>query len=268
MTASMPLRRPRGRARDDSEVRAAELLQDLVALPASDPRRAAVRDRVIEAWTPMAHRLAHRYAYRGESLDDLLQTAVLGLIKAVDRFDPQRGVEFAGFAVPTILGELKRHFRDRTWAVRVPRRLQEMRLATNDAHATLLHTLGRTPTVADIAAHLDTSEEAVLEGLEGAGVYSAASLSTPAGPDGGAEIGDFVGADDHGYEITELRLALGPALARLTDRERRILMLRFYGNQTQTQIAGQVGISQMHVSRLITGALAKLRDQLGPDAAP
>ena len=134
---------------------AVELLEAMAAVPAGHPSRAALRDRAIEAWLPMARHLAHRYAGRGEPTDDLVQTAIVGLIKAVDRFDPDRGVDFAGFAIPTIVGEIKRHFRDRTWSIRVPRRLQELRLAITAANSALTHTLGRSPTVADVAAHLE-----------------------------------------------------------------------------------------------------------------
>ena len=143
----------------------------------------------------------------------------MGLIKAVDRFDPERGVEFAGFAIPTVLGEVKRHFRDRTWSVRVPRRTQELRMAITEANNTLLHTLGRSPTVADIAVHLGITEEEVLEGLEGARAYSATSLSTPVAGDEAMSLGDTLGADDREYEMTELRMVLGAALAHLDERE-------------------------------------------------
>jgi RNA polymerase sigma-B factor len=243
-----------------------ELIAALAAMPTGHPSRAALRRDVIAAWLPMAQRLARRYANRGEPMDDLAQTATIGLIKAVDRFDAGRGVDFVGYAIPTILGEVKRYFRDRAWSIRVPRQLQEMRMAINDANATLSHSLGRAPTVADVAAYLETTEEQVLEGLEGARAYSATSLSAPTGTDGSLEVGDTLGTEDHGFEMADLRIALGPALATLTERERRIVTLRFYGNQTQIQIAEQVGVSQMHVSRLLTGALAKLRTHLGPDA--
>ncbi|MET8067767.1 SigB/SigF/SigG family RNA polymerase sigma factor, partial [Micromonospora sp. NPDC005313] len=215
------------------------------------------------AWLPLANHLAHRYGGRGEPSDDLAQTAAIGLIKAIDKFDPSRGVDFAGYAIPTIIGELKRHFRDRTWDIRVPRRLQELRLAISDANSTLLQTLGRSPTVADIAAHLKLTEEEVLEGLEGARAYNAVSLSTPTG-DGerATELGDLLGGEDGEFELAEMRVALGPALATLDQREQKILTLRFYGNLTQSQIAEQIGVSQMHVSRLLARALTKLRGQL------
>jgi len=243
---------------------AAELLATMASLPAHHPSRAALRDRVIEAWLPLAQHLANRFSGRGEPVEDLVQTATVGLIKAVDKFDPERGVEFAAYAIPTIVGEIKRHFRDRTWDVRVPRRLQELRLSLSEATSALLQRLGRSPTVTDLANHLEISEEEVLEGLEGARAYNAVSLSTPTTDgDRATELGDLLGAEDVEYELAELRVALGPALAALDPREQRILMLRFYGNMTQSQIAEQIAVSQMHVSRLLARALAKLRGQLG-----
>ncbi|MFB9338853.1 SigB/SigF/SigG family RNA polymerase sigma factor [Actinoplanes octamycinicus] len=235
-------------------------MEELAATSRTDPDWPVVRERVINAWLPMARRLARRYANRGEDLDDLTQVATVGLIKAVDGFDPERGGEFAGYAIPTVLGELKRHFRDRMWNIRVPRRLQELNMAINRARGELVQTLGRAPTVADIAGHLGISEEDVIEGLEGAYAYRPTSLSTPVGPEGDAELGDTIGGTDPGYALTELHITLGPALARLTEREQQIIALRFHGNLTQSQIGEQIGVSQMHVSRLLTGALGKLRE--------
>ncbi|MDG4790634.1 SigB/SigF/SigG family RNA polymerase sigma factor [Micromonospora sp. WMMD1102] len=242
---------------------ATDLLHAMAALPTHHPSRATLRDKAIEAWLPLANHLAHRYSGRGEPTDDLTQTAAVGLIKAIDKYDPTRGVDFAGYAIPTIIGELKRHFRDRTWDIRVPRRLQELRLAISEANSNLLQTLGRSPTITDIATHLNLTEEEVLEGLEGARAYNAVSLSTPTG-DGErtTELGDLLGTEDNQYELAELRVALGPALATLDEREQKILTLRFYGNLTQSQIAEQIGVSQMHISRLLTRALTKLRGQL------
>ncbi len=242
-----------------------ELITAFATAPAVDPDRHALRARAIEAWLPLAHRLARRYAGHGEPLDDLTQVAMVGLIKAVDRFDPDRGVDFGYFAIPTIVGELKRHFRDRAWAIRVPRRLQELRLEITAAKNTLSHTLGRSPTVADVAHHLDVSEEEVLEGLEGARAYTTASLSTPVGESGETALSETLGDEDGGFALAELRVALGPAMACLQERERRIVTLRFYGNQTQSEIAAQVGISQMHVSRVLTKALAKMRTLLADE---
>jgi RNA polymerase sigma-B factor len=246
---------------------AGELIDALAALPAEHPDRPAARERTIEAWLPLARHLAQRYAGRGEQLDDLFQTATVGLLKAIDRFDPAFGVDFAGFAIPTIVGEIKRHFRDRTWSIRVPRRLQEMRLAITAASNSLTHSLGRSPTVADIAAHLQVTEEEVLEGLEGGRAYRAASLSAPVSAGDDTTLADTLGDFDREYELAEARIALGPAITCLDEREQKIVMLRFYGNLTQTQIAEQVGISQMHVSRLLSRALITLRRQIGTDAA-
>ncbi|MEU7960869.1 SigB/SigF/SigG family RNA polymerase sigma factor [Micromonospora humida] len=255
LSTSEPVLDPNGTTAD-------ELVAAMAALPADDPRRPALRERAIEAWLPLARHLARRYTGRGVQDDDLTQTAAVGLIKAVDHFDPARGFAFTGYAIPTVIGEIKRYFRDRTWSVRVPRRLQELRLAITEANGTLAHTLGRSPTVADIAGYLDLSEETVLEGLEGARAYRATSLSTPIGTDGGMELADTLGAEDHDLELVEIHVALGPALAALPERERLILTLRFHGNLTQSEIADRIGISQMHVSRLISRALATLRGRL------
>ena len=240
---------------------AARLLATLAEMPPRHPDRARVRAEVIEAWLPLAHHLAHRFAGRGEPREDLEQIAMVGLIKAVNRYDPGRGVPFSSFAIPTVAGEIKRHFRDRCWDVRVPRRLQELRAAISEAATTLTQTLHRSPTVPELAAHLGRGEEEVLEGLEASRAYSAISLSTPAGEDE-TPLADLLGADDEELETAELRVALGPALAALDVREQRILTLRFYGNLTQSQIADRLGISQMHVSRLLARALAKLRGRL------
>ncbi|GAA2631584.1 RNA polymerase sigma factor SigF [Paractinoplanes durhamensis] len=241
---------------------AGDLINALAAMPVGHPSRPALRDRTIEAWLPMARHLANRYTGRGEPTDDLVQVATMGLIKAVDRFDASRGVDFAGFAIPTIVGEVKRHFRDRTWSIRVPRRLQELRLQISEANSTLTHQLGRPPLVADIAVHLGITEEDVLEGLEGARAYNTTSLSTPIGADGNTELGDTISDKADDYDAVDLRASLGPALALLDEREQKIVTLRFYGNLTQSQIADQIGISQMHVSRLLTKALTKLRGKL------
>jgi RNA polymerase sigma-B factor len=250
------------RKADRDTDRATELITAFATAEATDPARPALRERAIEAWLPLAQHLARRYGGRGEPADDLFQVAVVGLIKAVDRYQADRGVDFAAFAIPTIVGEVKRHFRDRTWAIRVPRRLQELRLEITAANNTLTHTLGRAPTVADVAVHLGITDEEVLEGLEGARAYNTASLSTPLSDDGATSLGDTLGDEDHGYELAELRIALGPAVAALDEREQHILALRFHGNLTQTEIADHIGISQMHVSRLLTKALAKLRRTL------
>ncbi|GIF03938.1 SigB/SigF/SigG family RNA polymerase sigma factor [Actinoplanes siamensis] len=250
-------------AETDSET---DLATALVETPRRDPAWVWRREEAITAWLPMARRLARRYASRGEDLEDLTQVAMVGLIKAIDGFEPERGADFAGYAIPTILGELRRHFRDRMWNIRVPRRLQELNMAINKARGQLVQTLGRVPTVADLAEHLGVSEEDVIEGLEGGNAYRPTSLSTPIAADGDTELGDTLGQRDPGYEAADLHLALGPAMGCLTERERTIVTLRFYGNLTQSQIGERVGVSQMHVSRLLGQALTKLRTQLGPDS--
>ena len=248
---------------DDSAI---ELLRALAALPENDKRRASLRERAIEAWLPLGRHLAQRFHGRGEPLDDLVQIATVGLIKAIDRFDPEYGNDFAAYAVPTIVGEIKRHFRDRTWDVRVPRRLQELKLDINEATSTLAQQLGRSPTVADIAEYLRRSEDEVLEGLDSARAYSAVSLQTLVGTgEDGTELGDLFGVEDHELALAEFRASLGPALEALGPREQKIVILRFFGNLTQTQIAERVGISQMHVSRLLVRSLATLRGHLTED---
>jgi RNA polymerase sigma-B factor len=245
---------------DDSAI---DLLRALAGLPADDPRRASLRERTIEAWLPLGRHLAQRFHGRGEPLDDLVQIATVGLIKAIDRFDPEFGNDFAAYAVPTVVGEIKRHFRDRTWDVRVPRRLQELKLDINEATSTLSQQLGRSPTVADIAGYLRRSPDEVLEGLDGARAYSAVSLQTLVGNgEDGTELGDLFGEEDHELALAEFRASLGPALEALGPREQKIVVLRFFGNLTQTQIAERVGISQMHVSRLLARSLAAMREHL------
>ena len=239
------------------------LLLELADLRQDDPRRASLRQRVIEAWLPLGRHLAQRFHGRGEPLDDLTQIATVGLIKAIDRFDPAYGNDFAAYAVPTIVGEIKRHFRDRTWDVRVPRRLQELKLDINEATSTLSQQLGRSPTVADIAGYLRRPEDEVLEGLDVARAYSAVSLQTLVGKgEDCTELGDLFGVEDHELALAEFRASLGPALEALGPREQKIVMLRFFGNLTQTQIAQRVGVSQMHVSRLLARSLATLRGHL------
>jgi RNA polymerase sigma-B factor len=258
-SAPAPTEQRRTSFSTDADQRATDLIAALAAMSSADPGRPDLRRLTIEAWLPMAERLAGRYRGRGESRDDLQQTAMVGLIKAVDRFDPDRGTDFVSFALPTILGEIKRHFRDRSWALRVPRRIQEMRLAINGANTALSQALSRPPTVADIAGYLGVCEEAVLEGLEGGRAFRVGSLSAPAGRDSPVELIDMLGSEEHGYDLVEMQLDLGPAVARLDDRERTILAMRFWGNQTQSQIAEQIGVSQMHVSRILSATLIKLR---------
>jgi RNA polymerase sigma-B factor len=243
--------------------RARELFGELAATDESDPRRQRIRDELVEMHLPLVEYLARRFRNRGEPLDDLVQVATIGLIKSVDRFDTERGVEFSTYATPTIVGEIKRHFRDKGWAIRVPRRLQELKLSLTKATSELSQKNGRAPTVAELAQHLGLSEEEILEGLESANAYSAVSLDAPdAGDDDSPAVADSLGTTDESLEGVEYRESLKPLLEKLPAREKKILLLRFFGNMTQSQIAAELGISQMHVSRLLARTLAQLREGL------
>lgn len=267
MTDAVGERRGRGWS-DANRAREHQLLDELVALDPDDPRRQPIRDELVTMHLPLVHHLARRFRDRGEAHDDLVQVATIGLIKSVDRFDPERGAEFSTYATPTIIGEIKRHFRDKGWSVRVPRRLQELRLSIGRATSELSQTNGRSPTVKEIAAYLKISEDDVLEGLEAAQSYSTLSLDGSAGdPDGEAPaLVDTLGTDDAALENVEYRETLRPLLAALPDRERKIVLLRFFHNKTQSEIAEEVGVSQMHVSRLLVKSLRTLRGAMGVDA--
>ncbi|MEY9963138.1 RNA polymerase sigma-B factor [Streptacidiphilus sp. MAP12-16] len=238
------------------------LFVQLAALPREAPERVELRNQLVRMHIPLVEHLARRFRNRGEPLDDLTQVATIGLIKSVDRFDVDRGVEFSTYATPTIVGEIKRHFRDKGWAVRVPRRLQELRLSLTTATGELSQQHGRSPTVHELAERLGISEEEVLEGLESANAYSTLSLDVPDTDDESPAVADTLGAEDDALEGVEYRESLKPLLAQLPQREQRILVLRFFRNMTQSQIAAEVGISQMHVSRLLARTLAQLRDKL------
>ncbi len=225
----------------------------------------AVRDELITTYRPLAQRLARRFRGRGEAYDDLLQSASIGLINAVDRFDPDYGVKFTTYATRTIVGELKRHLRDRAWSVRVPRGLQEAALEAGRTREHLSHRLGRSPTLAELAAEMGRPVEEVVEALEAGSAYTAASLDRPVGDDdgSGATVGDLIGVDDLDMQLTERWPDVAEAIRRLPERERVILYLRFFEDMTQTEIAERVGISQMHVSRLLRKALEALRSDVG-----
>ncbi|MFG2223610.1 RNA polymerase sigma factor SigF [Streptomyces sp. NPDC048644] len=238
------------------------LFLELRKLPDGSAERAELRNTLVRMHLPLVEHLARRFRNRGEPLDDLTQVATIGLIKSVDRFDPERGVEFSTYATPTVVGEIKRHFRDKGWAVRVPRRLQELRLSLTTATAELSQRHGRAPTVHELAEHLGISEEEVLEGLESANAYSTLSLDVPDTDDESPAVADTLGAEDEALEGVEYRESLKPLLEDLPPREKKILLLRFFGNMTQSQIAQEVGISQMHVSRLLARTLAQLREKL------
>jgi RNA polymerase sigma-B factor len=228
----------------------------------------AAREQLIEQYMSLVRSLARRYSYRGEQLDDLVQIGAIGLIKAIDRFDIKRGVELTTYATPNIIGEIKRHFRDKGWSVRVPRGLQELNVRLSKIIEEQTVELGRSPTIAELAKASNSDEEDVLEALESGRAYSSVSLSPGAG--GSDEEGELdplesLGAEEPEYEVSEDRAVLAPGFRALDERERLILHLRFFKGLTQSQIAQQVGISQMHVSRLIRRSLEKIREEIGSD---
>ncbi|MGC9500185.1 SigB/SigF/SigG family RNA polymerase sigma factor [Streptomyces sp. WG7] len=229
---------------------------------ADGPERDAVRDELVTAWLPMAHRIAGRFRDRGESIEDLRQVAALGLVKAIDRFDPERGA-FESYAVPTITGEVKRHFRDRMWALRVPRRVQELRNKVRVARRELTQSPGSPePTVAAVAAHTGLTEDEVSAGMEALESFSTLSLDAElSAGDDGYSLADTLGAADASYDTVIDRESAKEGLRRLPERERAILYMRFFEDMTQSRIADRLGISQMHVSRLISRSCARVRDE-------
>ena len=231
-------------------------------------RDPALRDTLIQRYLPLARQLARRYQRPDEPIDDLVQVASLGLVKAVDRFDATREVAFSSYAVPTILGEIKRHFRDRTWSVRVPRDLQEMALRVERAVGDLTRDLHRSPSVDELARHLGISQEHALEALEAAGAYHATSLDTPRGSETepGDTLADTIGGDEYGYVRAEERATIDQLMRTITPREREVLRLRFEEDLTQAEIGELIGVSQMQVSRLIRQSVSRLR--LAAQTAP
>jgi RNA polymerase sigma-B factor len=226
----------------------------------------AAREQLIEQYMSLVRSLARRYSYRGEQLEDLVQIGAIGLIKAIDRFDLDRGVELTTYATPNIIGEIKRHFRDKGWSVRVPRGLQELNVQLSRLIEQLTVQLGRSPTIAELAKAAGVEEEDVLEALESGRAYTSLSLSS-GGSDEDGELDplESLGTEEHQYSVSEDRAVLAPGFRALDERERRILHLRFFDGLTQSQIAQQVGISQMHVSRLIRRALEKIRDEIASE---
>ncbi|HJD80835.1 RNA polymerase sigma factor SigF [Kitasatospora aureofaciens] len=247
----------------DTRTLSRSLFLRLAALEPGSEEHTYVRDTLIELNLPLVRYASARFRSRNEPMEDIVQVGTIGLIKAIDRFDPERGVEFPTFAMPTVVGEIKRFFRDTSWSVRVPRRLQELRLALTKAGDDLSQRLDRSPTVAELAACLGVSEEDVVEGLAVGNAYTASSLdSSPGEEDSEGPLADRLGYEDLALEGVEYRESLKPLLAKLPPRERRIIMLRFFGNLTQSQIGEEIGISQMHVSRLLTRTLTQLREGL------
>ncbi|MGW5134570.1 RNA polymerase sigma factor SigF [Streptomyces sp. NPDC004135] len=246
----------------------AEAFRRLASMPPG-PERDALRDGIVEAWLPMADRLAGRFRSRGESFEDLRQVAALGLVKAVDRYDPERGHAFESYAVPTVTGEIKRHFRDHMWTLHVPRRVQDLRNRVRSACQDLSQTSSdHRPTVAEIAGHAGMSEEDVRAGLEALESFSALSLDAELpGSEDGYSLSDALGSTDPALDTVVDREAVRARLAALPERERAILYMRFFSDMTQSRIAEELGISQMHVSRLISRCCGQVREQVMRDVA-
>jgi len=225
------------------------------------------REQLIEQYMSLVRSLARRYSYRGEQLEDLVQIGAIGLIKAIDRFDLDRGVELTTYATPNIIGEIKRHFRDKGWSVRVPRGLQELNVQLSRLVEQLTVQLSRSPTIPELAKAAGVEEEEVLEALESGRAYTSLSLSVGGGggDDDDLDPLESLGTEEHQYEVSEDRAVLAPGFKALDERERKILQLRFFEGLTQSQIAQQVGISQMHVSRLIRRSLEKIREAIAED---
>lgn len=231
---------------------------------APEAERLAARDELVARHLPLVEHCARRFRNRGEPFEDLVQVGTIGLIKSIDRFDVQRGVEFSTYATPTIIGEIKRYFRDKGWAIRVPRRLQELRMQITSVTAEMTQTLGRSPTPRELAEAIGCTLEEVVEGIESSNAYSTLSLDAAddGGDDTGVSILDLLGLDDAGLEHIEIRESIRPLLEALPHREKQILLLRFFKNRTQSQIAAEIGVSQMHVSRLLSRTLEQLRTSL------
>ncbi len=233
------------------------VLSEFAALDEGDPRRAVLRERLVEGFLPVVQHIASRYRNRGEPLVDLEQVGSIGLLNALDRYEPQRERHFLSYAIPTITGEIRRHFRDKTWSMRVPRALKDRQAPVRQAVSELSAELQRAPRPSEIAARLGIGVEEVIEALQAQEAHSSVSLDTPVND--GLVLADTLGGTDAALEQAEYRHTLAPLLAELPERERSILVLRFFGGLTQTQIAAKLGISQMHVSRLLAQTLVKLR---------
>jgi RNA polymerase sigma-B factor len=241
-----------------------DMFRELAGVPADSMEFQRQRDKIVERCLPLADHIARRFEGRGEPRDDLVQVARVGLVNAVVRFDIEAGSDFVSFAVPTIMGEVRRHFRDNSWSVKVPRRLKELHLRLGAATADLSQRLGRAPTATELAGELGMDRDEVIEGLVAGSSYNTLSIDSGGGndDDDARAIADTLGDVDAGLDQIENRESLRPLLEALPERERTVLVLRFFESMTQTQIAERVGISQMHVSRLLSKSLARLRDQL------
>ena len=233
---------------------------------ASESERSSAREALVHLHLALVEHCARRFRNRGEPFEDLVQVGTIGLIKSVDRFDTERGVEFSTYATPTIIGEIKRYFRDKGWAIRVPRRLQELRMQISASTAELTQSLGRSPTPREIAEAIGCSVEEIIEGMESSNAYATLSLdATDDSDDGGQSMLDSIGIDDEALEQVEIRESVKPLLESLPPREKKILLLRFFKNMTQSEIAAEIGVSQMHVSRLLSRTLEQLRVSLDRD---
>jgi RNA polymerase sigma-B factor len=238
------------------------MFRELAKLEPESPEFRRHRDRIVERCLPLADHIARRFDGRGEARDDLIQVARVGLVNAVIRYDVDTGSDFVSFAVPTIMGEVRRHFRDNSWSLKVPRRLKELHLSLGAATSELSQKLGRAPTASELATELEMDRQEVVEGLVAGSSYNTLSIDSGGGDEKAPAIVDTLGDLDLSLVQIENREALRPLLAALPERERTVLLLRFSESLTQTQIAERVGISQMHVSRLLAKSLARLRDQL------
>lgn len=246
--------------------RSAELFAVLRDPDGSDAARSAARDDLVHLHLSLVEHCARRFRNRGEPFEDLVQVGTIGLIKAVDRFEAGRGFEFSTYATPTVIGEIKRHFRDKGWAIRVPRRLQELRMQIGGATGELTQKLGRSPTPRELAEVIGCSVEEIMEGIESSHAYATLSLdASDDSDDGPPAMLSTLGVVDANLEHVEIRESIKPLLGGLGEREKRILLLRFFRNMTQSQIAEEIGVSQMHVSRLLTRTLAQLRISLEAD---
>ena len=232
----------------------------------NDPaERDRIREELVHGYEGLVHFLARRFQNRGEPLEDIVQVGFLGLIKAIDRFDPALGNEFTTFATPTILGEIRRYFRDKGWAIRFPRRLQELYQQVVRVNEEMKNQLGRQPSVGEVAARLGVEPDDVLEAMEMSTAFTPISIDATVGGDGeedGRQLSEAVGSDDPNLDRVEMRELLDRAMQHLNERERRIMIMRFFNEMSQSEVAKRLGISQMHVSRLQRAALEHLREHL------
>jgi RNA polymerase sigma-B factor len=245
---------------DPTRLRSVELFELLSDSAVHESDRTAAREDLVHLHLPLVEHCARRFRNRGEPFEDLVQVGTIGLLKSIDRFEAARGVEFSTYATPTIIGEIKRYFRDKGWAIKVPRRLQELRMQITTTTAELTQSLGRSPTPRELAERIGCTVEEIIEGMESSNAYATLSLDATDDPDetGGSML-DALGIEDPDLEHVEVRESIKPMLDQLDPREKRILVLRFFKNMTQTQIAEEIGISQMHVSRLLTRTLDQMR---------